>query len=84
MSVFRDIPPCSLVEVGRRFGGVYSLHHHHPDTSVSPDETKRHSVTEDSHFNTRHRENLKSHQVVSYFNTFWWFACEAQCSPNVL
>jgi hypothetical protein len=27
MTAFWDIGPCNLAEIGRRFGGAYSLHH---------------------------------------------------------
>jgi hypothetical protein len=30
-TVFWDIAPCSLVEIDRRFGGAYSLHHNGND-----------------------------------------------------
>jgi hypothetical protein len=27
MAVFWDVAPCSLVDIDRRFGGAYCLHH---------------------------------------------------------
>jgi hypothetical protein len=50
---------CSLVDIDRRFGGAYRLHH--PDGDL-PDYTVLHP--EDKHFNTRHHDDMKSHH--------WW------------
>jgi hypothetical protein len=33
--VFRDVAPCSHVEVDRRFRGAYCLHHQDPDDGES-------------------------------------------------
>jgi hypothetical protein len=66
--VFWDIAPCSHVEVDRRFGGAYCLHHrpddgrrHTSETSVNFNATTLRYISEDSKLHTRRRENLKSH-----------------------
>jgi hypothetical protein len=61
MTVFWDIAPFSLVEIGRRFRGVYCLHRQvrTSETSVYFNKTTRRHFSEDYHFNIR--ENLKSH-----------------------
>jgi hypothetical protein len=55
MKAFRDIAPCSHVEVDRRFRGAYSLHHQFAlmmetvgisETSVSFYETTRRNIPE--------------------------------------
>jgi hypothetical protein len=57
-----DIALCSLVEVDRRFGGGYCLHHQGgvPETSAYS-ETKRRYIAEGCRLHTGRRENLKSH-----------------------
>jgi hypothetical protein len=67
-------PPCSIVEVDRRFRGTYCFHHQGDEyfrlmmeavrtseMSVNFYETARHNNPQDCHFHTRRRENLKSH-----------------------
>jgi hypothetical protein len=59
MTVFRDVAPCSLVEIDRRFRGAYCLHNHRPDEAVSTSETSANFyeitgsyIPEDSHPHT--------------------------------
>jgi hypothetical protein len=74
---FWDIAPYSLVEVNRRFRGLYCLHHQGDyfirllmeavrisETSVYYNETARRYIPEGCNLHTRHRENLKSHKSV--------------------
>jgi hypothetical protein len=42
-------------------------------TSVNFYETTRRYISEDSHFHTRRRENLKSHKVVYFCSGCWIF-----------
>jgi hypothetical protein len=58
MTSSRDIAPCSLFEVGRRFGSAYCLLHQGDESSVYFYETTRRFIQRDSHLRTRCRENL--------------------------
>jgi hypothetical protein len=63
MTVFWDVAPCNLVEIGGRFRGAYCLHHQTIiaiiglmmkavstfETSVNFYETTRRSISEDRH-----------------------------------
>jgi hypothetical protein len=58
MTVFYDVAPCSLVEIGRRFRDAYCLHHQGAlimetviisETMVIFYQTARRNITEDSH-----------------------------------
>jgi cephalosporin hydroxylase len=70
MTVFWDVAPCCLVEIGRRFGGASSfintLMTEAANTFETPANfyhiTQRYNP-EDSHFHTRRRENLKSYLI---------------------
>jgi hypothetical protein len=62
ITVFWDVAPCSMVEVYRRFTGVYCLHHQGDETSVYLYQTTRRNIPEDS-LHTRRHENMKSHQA---------------------
>jgi hypothetical protein len=66
MAVFWVVS-CCLIEVYRRFRNAYCIHHHGDDTartsetSVNIPHTTIRYNPEGSHFHTRRRENLKSH-----------------------
>jgi hypothetical protein len=47
MAVLWDIAPCSLVEVYRRFGDAYYLHHQGDETSVNFYQTTRRNIPEE-------------------------------------
>jgi hypothetical protein len=75
MTVCWDVAQCSVVEVYRRFRGAYCLHHQGDkwlialmmeavstsETSINVYQTTRRNVPEESRYQTRHCENLKSH-----------------------
>jgi hypothetical protein len=68
MSVLWDVASCSLVEIDRRFRGIYCLHHRPEEEKLCFSETidhlhktTRHSITEDGHLHVRRCENLKYH-----------------------
>jgi hypothetical protein len=75
MAVFWVVPPCSLVDVYKRFRGSCCLHHQGDgllialmmeaartsETLVNIYQTTRRYNPEDSHLLTHRRENLKSH-----------------------
>jgi hypothetical protein len=69
MTPFLDIVPCSLVEVDRRFRGVFC--HHRPDrgsvhvwnVSLLQRDCKSY-IPECCHLQSRRRDNLKSHKAV--------------------
>jgi hypothetical protein len=65
MTAFRDIASCSLVEVYRRFRGVYCLHYEgdRPKTSVNFYEKTRNNIPKDCHFHNCLREKVKSHRL---------------------
>jgi hypothetical protein len=78
MTVLWDVAPCSLVDIYRRFRGVYCLHHQGDlmmeavitsETSIIFYETTRRNIPEDGHLDTRRRENRKSHLIVPFKNT---------------
>jgi hypothetical protein len=48
MNVLRDVAPCSLVEIDRRFIGAYCFHYHRLDdeTSVNFYEITRRNIAE--------------------------------------
>jgi hypothetical protein len=64
MMAVLDIAPCCFVGVDRRFRRAYCVHHQGnetSETSVYSSETAWRHIPEDSHYQTRRRENLKSH-----------------------
>jgi hypothetical protein len=77
----KNVAPCSLVEVYRRFRGACCLHHQGDEslvalmmeaastseTSVNFYQTTRCNTPEDSHLHTRSHEKLKSHQLQEMF-----------------
>jgi hypothetical protein len=71
MRALCDIAPFSLVRVGRRFRGAYSLHNQAARTSETLvySETTRLYIPEDSHLQIRGSETLKSHIFIIYL----WF-----------
>jgi hypothetical protein len=75
MTVFWDVAPCSLVETDRRFRGVYRLHHQGDKHlwKVGPFLLDWSNIPEDSHLHTRHRENLKSHNIMILKNLIGLF-----------
>jgi hypothetical protein len=71
MTVFRNIAPCSLVDIDQCFRGAYCLiialimeAVSCFDMSVSFYQITQHNILEDSHLCTHH-ENLKSHQILN-------------------
>jgi hypothetical protein len=68
-AVFWDITSCRLVEVYQCFRGVYSIHH-------QEDRPTAQNIPEESHLHTRCSHNLKSHQSLLIFLTFF---CLRQC-----
>jgi hypothetical protein len=72
MTVLWDVPPCSLVQIDRRFrdasSNIITLMMEAAstsETSVNFYRTTRRNIPEDSNLHTRCRENLKSHQTLS-------------------
>jgi hypothetical protein len=63
--VFRDILPCSQIDVDRRFRGEWldlmMEVAHTTETSVDIDLTTRQYIPEKSELHTRRSENIKSH-----------------------
>jgi hypothetical protein len=77
ITVFWDVAPCSLVEIGRRFGVAYRLLHQGDEiavifskTSIITYQTIQFSIPEDSRLYSRRRENLKSHEIECYTPLF--------------
>jgi hypothetical protein len=69
---FWDIASCSLVEVDRRFTGVYCFQHYNPDEAIRTSETSAYFnqttpryILERCHHHTCLRENLKSQRYVT-------------------
>jgi hypothetical protein len=65
-TVFIDTAPCSLASTDRRFWDAYSLQHQSDECSkllLIFYEVSRSNVPEDSHFQIRRRENVKSHML---------------------
>jgi hypothetical protein len=63
MTVFRDVAPCSLVDVYRRFRGACCLHHQgtcKTSANVYQIARRKHLLRQTSSYSPR--ENLKSHQ----------------------
>jgi hypothetical protein len=56
MAVFWIVPPCRLVEVYQRFGGLCCLHHQGDETLVNFYQTTRRYNPEDSNL-----QSLKNH-----------------------
>jgi hypothetical protein len=81
MTVFWDVASCSLVEIYRRFRGTCCLHQGDPlialmmevanssETSVNLGQTTWRNIREDSHLHSRCRENLKSHQILTFISS---------------
>jgi hypothetical protein len=67
MAAFWNVASCVLVDIHRRFGGAYCLHHQGDEFSVTPAsiyQTTSCSVPEDSHLLNRRRENLKMEMLL--------------------
>jgi hypothetical protein len=78
MAVSWDIESCCLIAINRRFRGAYCLNHQvmnevitqmmeavsSSETGINIYQTASCQTPEDCHFHTRHRDNLKSHNVV--------------------
>jgi hypothetical protein len=64
VKAFWDVMPRILVEVDRRFRGVYCLHHQGGEIHRPDDETTRRYIPEGYHIHTRLRENLKYYNCI--------------------
>jgi hypothetical protein len=62
--VFWDVLPYKLI-VDRHLRGTFCLHHQGDETSVDNYFTRQYIPEDKSELNTRRRENLKSHGVMS-------------------
>jgi hypothetical protein len=90
MTVFWDVAPCNVVEIGRRFRGAYCFHHHGllmaistSETSVNFYETTRCNIPEDSHIHTRHVRtwNLTLPQKVTIWSLSSTSSVQSRPSP---